>query len=95
MGLHRREFLELAVGAGLALAGSGLPRLARGADHPATLILTGGRIATMDPKQSTVEALAVREGRVLAAGSVGRRTAGRPVIDQGRTAIPASGLALT
>jgi predicted amidohydrolase YtcJ len=93
MDLHRREFLELAVGTGLALAGSGLPRLARGADHPATLILTGGRIATMDPAQPRVEALAVREGRVLAAGStktvMAHRGDATRVIDlRGRTAIP-------
>ena len=93
MGLHRREFLELALAGGLALAASGLPRTARGADRPATLILTGGRIATMDPAQPRVEALAMRDGHVLATGStksvmVHRGSATRVVDLRGRTAIP-------
>jgi predicted amidohydrolase YtcJ len=91
--LQRREFLELAFGSGLALAGSGLPRIARGADRSASLILTGGRIATMDPKQPRVEALAMRDGRVLAAGTAKsvmahRGDATRVVDLRGRTAIP-------
>ena len=37
-------------------------------DRPADLVLTGGRIATMDPARSFVTALAVRDGRIAAAG---------------------------
>ena len=92
-GLDRREFLKLGAGAGFALAACRLPGPAGSAEGSATLILTGGRIATLDPKRSSVEALAVREGRVLATGSTREVMAHRGpqtrVIDlRGRTAIP-------
>src|SRR5262245_36775027 len=91
--LGRREFLVLGAGAGLALAGAGRGRDARAAEEPASLILTGGRIATMDPARPFVEALAARHGRVLGTGAAqdvlrhrGPRT--RLVELGGRTAIP-------
>ena len=92
-GLDRRDFLKLGVGAGLALAAGGVPRPARSAKGSATLILSGGRIATMDPARSFVEALAVRGGRVLATGStqtvMAHRGEGTRVVDlRGRTVIP-------
>jgi predicted amidohydrolase YtcJ len=37
-------------------------------DRPADLVLTGGRIATMDPARSWASALAVRDGRIVAVG---------------------------
>ncbi|MFI5215265.1 MAG: amidohydrolase [Candidatus Limnocylindria bacterium] len=91
--LDRRRFLALGVGAGLSLA---TRRLARGAEaigDPATLILSGGRIATLDPARPFVEALAVRDGRVLAAGAakevLGHAGPQTQRIDLGgRTAIP-------
>ena len=38
------------------------------ADRPADLVLTGGRIATMDTARSWASALAVRDGRIVAVG---------------------------
>jgi predicted amidohydrolase YtcJ len=38
------------------------------ADRPADLVLTGGRIATMDAARSWASALAVRDGRIVAVG---------------------------
>ena len=46
------------------------------ADRPADLVLTGGRIATMDAARSWASALAVRDGRIVA---VGRDAAVRPL----------------
>ncbi len=37
-------------------------------DRPADLVLTGGRIATMDAARSWASALAVRDGRIVAVG---------------------------
>ena len=91
MELDRREFLRLGVGAGIAMAGGGI---ARAATPPAaSLILTGGRIATMDPLRETAEALAAADGRVLAAGTAQevmrlRGPATRVIDLAGRTAIP-------
>ena len=90
--LHRRDFLRLGAGAGLALATGALPR-AFAAEEPASLIVTGGRIATLDPARPFVEALASRDGRVLATGTaqevMRRRGAATQVIElRGRTAIP-------
>jgi predicted amidohydrolase YtcJ len=91
--LRRRELLELGASAGLALAAGALPRALRAAAEPAELILTGGRIATLDPTRPRVEALAVRGGRVLATGSAAevlalRGPATRVIELGGRTAVP-------
>jgi len=72
--------------AGLALA---LPASAQNADA----ILLNGKILTVDPRFSTREALAIRDGRILALGSSAdiKKLAGPKsrVIDlQGRTVIP-------
>lgn len=37
---------------------------------PADTILTGGKIVTLNPKQPTAEAIAIRDGRILALGTV-------------------------
>ena len=91
--LDRREFLELGVGAGLALASSMLPRPAHAAENRASLIVSGGRIATLDPARPFAEALAIRDGRVLATGSarevLQHRGAQTQLVDlRGHTAIP-------
>jgi predicted amidohydrolase YtcJ len=88
-GLDRRTFLR--AGAGLALAVGGLGRA--GAGEPAELLLVNGRIATLDPARPRAEALAVRGGRVVAAGTSAELLALRAprtqVVDLGgRTAIP-------
>ena len=92
-GLDRRDFLKFGMSAGIALAAGGISRPMRAANEPATTILASGRIATMDPAQPFVEAIALREGRVLAAGTVksvmAHRGAATRVIElRGRTAIP-------
>lgn len=102
--LPRREFLRKSTAAGFALAGGGLlgcnadPK--RSPDYPgaqmntAELLLVNGRIATGSTTgASTVEALAVRDGRVLAAGTRSameqHRADSTKVIDlKGHTAIP-------
>ena len=38
------------------------------ADHPADLVLTGGRIPTVDAARSWASAVAVRDGRIVAVG---------------------------
>jgi predicted amidohydrolase YtcJ len=62
-------------------------------DRPADLVLTGGRIATMDAARSWASALAVREGRIVAVGSdaavaphIGAST--RVIALRGRTVTP-------
>jgi len=72
----------------LAAAGSA-GEVCAGAD----LILTNGHIVTMDDRDSVVEALAVRDGRIVAAGAaveVSRcaQAATRRVDLQGRTVLP-------
>jgi predicted amidohydrolase YtcJ len=62
-------------------------------DRPADLVLTGGRIATMDAARSWVSALAVRGGRIVAVGpdSVARPHIGpstRVIELRGRTVTP-------
>ncbi len=62
-------------------------------DRPADLVLTGGRIATMDAARTWASALAVRDGRIVAIGSdpavaphVGPST--RVIALRGRTVTP-------
>ena len=62
-------------------------------DAHADLVLTGGRVATMDPARSWASALAVRDGRIVAVGSdtavrlaIGART--RVIQLRGRTVTP-------
>ncbi len=62
-------------------------------DQPADLVLTGGRIATMDAARSWATALAVRDGRLVAVGPdaavrplIGPRT--RVIELRGRTVTP-------
>lgn len=55
----------------------------------ADLLLHGGRIRTIDPRGSVVDALAVRAGRVIALGPDALRLTAAESIDlDGRTAIP-------
>jgi predicted amidohydrolase YtcJ len=61
--------------------------------HPADLILTSGRIWTADPERPQAEALAAREGRLIAVGSNGEisklRGPHTKVIDaRGRRVVP-------
>src|SRR5262245_6258290 len=86
----RREFLRS--GVAVAVASSAGTNLSA-ADGKADLILHNGRIATMAPRHSFVEAVAVKGGKLLAVGSddevLKRRGVTTRVIDVGdRTVIP-------
>ncbi|HEX5147706.1 MAG TPA: amidohydrolase [Candidatus Limnocylindrales bacterium] len=66
------------------------------ADHPADLVLLGGRVATMDPARGWATAVAVRDGRIVAVGDdarvrseVGPRS--RVIELRGRTVTPGFG----
>jgi hypothetical protein len=63
------------------------------ADRPADLVLTGGRLATMDAARSWADAMAVRDGRIVGVGidrdirrHIGPRT--RVIELRGRTVTP-------
>jgi predicted amidohydrolase YtcJ len=86
LSLDRREFLK-------ATAATALFAGRAHAGDPTDLILTNGRIATMDAARPFVEAIAVRGGRVVAAGSAREvlplRVPTTQVVDlERRTAIP-------
>lgn len=60
---------------------------------PADLILTGGKVLTMDERFSVAEAVAVRDGRILAVGDVAAVARHRGLVTQeialaGRTMVP-------
>ena len=68
----------------------------RGPGSPADLVLTGGRVVTMDPARSVAAAVAVRDGRIVAVGAdtavrscIGPRS--RVVDLRGRTVTPGFG----
>jgi hypothetical protein len=66
------------------------------ADHPADLVLTGGRIPTIDAARSWASAVAVRDGRIVAVGPdatvQSHIGAGTRVIElRGRTVTPGFG----
>jgi Amidohydrolase family len=92
----RRDFLKSAGAFGLsyALAGCGLSTTgdSRGAGDP-EMIVSNGRIATVDGPRPFVQAVAIQNGRFLAVGSneeiMRLRSAKTEVIDLGgRTVIP-------
>jgi predicted amidohydrolase YtcJ len=89
----RRDALK-GVGALLALAASGRRSFATRQETTLTdLILHSGRIATLDPAQPEVSAVAINDGRIVASGSdrdmLARRGALTRVIDlQGHRTVP-------
>ena len=81
MACTRRLVLAFLLSAGLATA------------QNSTTVLFNGKILTEDPKSTTAEAVAIRDGRIIAAGTSAdlRKIAGRQArwIDlEGRTVIP-------
>jgi predicted amidohydrolase YtcJ len=62
----RRPCRALAVLAGLLLGGLAMPVLS--AEQP-QLVLFNGRILTVDPRDSIVQALAIRDGKIIAMGA--------------------------
>ncbi len=88
----RREFIKAGAVAGLTCAFSG-GGLAQEQSAPADLILTNGRIATLDKRRPTASALAIKGGRFVAVGDdkdvLTHRGDKTQVIDlDKRTAIP-------
>lgn len=97
----RRDFLQIAGGAFLLIASTGLAGVSAAraqaaigaAAGPASRLYFGGIILTMNDAQRTVEAVAVRDGRIVAAGPLAEveRSAGPDTIWQdlrGLTMLP-------
>jgi len=90
----RRQFLSVAGLGALAIAAEARIVFGQAPVAPAAavpdLILTNGRIHTMDARNSIVESVAIRSGQFLAVGGrMPSRAAGTRVIDlRGRTVIP-------
>ncbi len=89
----RREFLSAAAVSALAIAADARITFGQVVAPAATvpdLILTGGRIHTMDARNSIVESIAIRNGRFQAVGGrMPARAAGTRVVNlRGRTVIP-------
>jgi len=86
MRLSRRDFLNAA---GIVTAGS--VTSLRGQTPSADLVLYNGKIVTVDDAFSIREAIAIKDGRILAVGSNdlrNRYTAARSIDLRGRTVIP-------
>ncbi len=96
--LTRRDVLRVGAAAGAALVLGGCTmtseqRIQGNADREADLILTNGRVATLDDQNSIASSLVVRDGRFVAVGGeqsvAALRGARTQVIDAGgRTLIP-------
>lgn len=95
MKVTRRNVVKGGAALGLSslMGGCRMSAEQRAGDSIADVIVQNGRIATQDERRSIVQAVAVREGRVLAAGRVedmqpfrGERT--RIIDVKGRTVIP-------
>jgi predicted amidohydrolase YtcJ len=99
-GSSRRSFIGTVAGAGIGIA-AGAPDVLLAAQAPQTaapaaagaaqdLNLVNGRIHTLDPRNSVVSAVAIRNGRIASAGNTAPpRTANTRVIDlRGRTVVP-------
>ena len=90
----RRRFLSVAGLGALAIAADARITVAQAPVAPAAtvpdLLLTNGRIHTMDGRNSIAESVAIRGGKFLAVGGrMPSRAAGTRVIDlRGRTVIP-------
>ena len=98
-GSSRRRFIGTVAGAGIgiaagtpdALISAQAPQAAPGATAAAQdLNLVNGRIHTLDARNSVVNAVAIRNGRIVSAGNnAPPRTANTRVIDlRGRTVVP-------
>jgi predicted amidohydrolase YtcJ len=93
MNRARRQFLETAAAAGAALIASGeVPAKAQtqqGVASSPDLLLTNGRIHTLDGTNRVVSRLHIHNNRIAAVGDRIARPAGARVIDlKGRTVVP-------
>jgi predicted amidohydrolase YtcJ len=94
MGVSRREFLGTSAATALTIAAGARITFAQGPSSPAAnvpdLILTNGRIHTMDARDTIAAAVAIRNGRFLAVGGrmPARGPGTREINLRGRTVIP-------
>ncbi|MFD1327196.1 amidohydrolase [Mycoplana ramosa] len=91
--IGRRDFLRLGLAGGLAFAAALRTDHVFGQTGEADLILTNGRITTLDPLRPQVSAVAMRDGLILRTGSddeaLSARGSATRIIDLGgRTVIP-------
>src|SRR5206468_7636073 len=89
-GLSRRQFLGAAIAPATAIVSAEAAQIGGSSSAPPDLILTNGRIHTMDPRNTVARVVAIRNGRFVTAGDAaparGRDTR---VIDlKGRTVVP-------
>jgi len=99
-GISRRRFFETTAGAAIGAAAfsavdgdvaAQAPATAvTAANQPGELVLTNGRIHTMDARNSVARTVTIRDGRIAAVGDTPpARRAGARVIDlRGRTVVP-------
>jgi imidazolonepropionase-like amidohydrolase len=83
----RREALEAGAGVALGLALGCSARRAAPDGGRASVIVVNGRIVTLDAARPTAEAVAIRDGRIVAVGGRGAveawRGPGTTVVDAG------------
>ncbi len=89
-GLSRRQFLGAAIAPATAIVSAEAAQIGGSGNAAPDLILTNGRIHTMDPRNTVARVVAIRNGRFMTVGDAaparGRETR---VIDlKGRTAVP-------
>src|SRR5690242_9208099 len=88
--LSRRQFLGAAIAPATAIVSAEAAQIGGSSNAPPDLILTNGRIHTMDPRSTVARVVAIRNGRFTTVGDAaparGRDTR---VIDlKGRTVVP-------
>ncbi len=85
----RRDFLKTSAALGMATAGGGCASMMPA--QPADTLIVNARIATLDPRQPSAEAIAIRGERILAVGSASELNVHKDektrVIDAGRRTI--------
>jgi predicted amidohydrolase YtcJ len=89
-GLSRRQFLGAAIAPATAIVSAEAAQIGGAGSAPPDLILTNGRIHTMDPRNTVARVVAIRNGRFVIVGdAVPARGRDTRVIDlKGRTAVP-------
>jgi hypothetical protein len=99
-GISRRRFFETTAGAAIGAAAfsavdgdvaAQAPATAvTAANQPGELVLTNGRIHTMDARNSVARTVTIRDGRIAAVGDTppGRRAGARVIDLRGRTVVP-------
>ena len=88
--LSRRQFLGAAIAPATAIVSAQAAQVTGAGSGPPDLILTNGRIHTMDPRNTVARVVAIRNGRFTTVGdAVPARGRDTRVIDlKGRTVVP-------